>query len=328
MNSILPRRLQPPFLLLVAVCLATGATWGKPFWLDTSVMMAIFSLLALSAGMSFGMAGIPSIATGAFAAIGAYCSAALTMRTDLSPFCGLALAVSVPALLGFVLAKAVTRLSPLPLSLATFALSGAVEVGIRGGGDLTGGYVGLSGIPAIGIAATPQAMHFLAWAAVLLAVFGYANLAHSSLGRAARAARHDSLRAVADGVNVSQLLALVFSLSASVAGLGGWLYAHYVSYLSPESLNTTTAISALLMAVVGGTRAVLGPVVGAVLLTLLNIFLPAAQSQGMVYGAALVAILILAPQGLVNLVRWRPARAGVPRPEGQDATKAAAGLLP
>jgi branched-chain amino acid transport system permease protein len=324
MNTQLWRRLQPPALLLVAVAVATVATWGRAFWLDTSIMMAIFSLFALSAGMSFGMAGIPSIATGAFAAIGAYCSAGLTMRTGVSPFFGLLLAVSVPAVLAFGLAKAVTRLSPLPLSLATFALSGAVEVAIRGGGDLTGGYVGLSGIPPIEIAQTPQAMHFLAWAAVLLAVFCYSNLLHSSLGRAIKAARHDSLRAVADGVNVSQLLAMVFSFSASIAGLGGWLYAHYISYISPESLNTTTAISALLMAVVGGTRAVLGPVVGAVLLTLLNIVLPAAQSQGMVYGAALVAILVLAPQGLINLVRWRSKPSRTPRAEGHEGARAAA----
>jgi ABC-type branched-subunit amino acid transport system permease subunit len=303
MTPVLRRRLEPTVFLVVAIVVLSVVIRDDQYWLDASVMLAIFSMFALSAGMSYGQAGIPSIATGAFGAVGAYSSAILTMRLGMSPALTLVVAALVPAVIAYPLAKSVTRLSPLPLSLATFAFSGAFEIGIRGGGQLTGGFVGISGIPPLAVAPTPQAMHVLAWAIVAVTVFVCTNLIRSPYGRAINTARHDPLRATADGVNVSQLLAGFFSFSASIASVGGWLYAHYVSYLSPESLNTATAISALLMAVVGGAQTILGPIIGATVLTLVNNFLPATQAQGMVYGAALVIVLILAPQGLTGLGR-------------------------
>jgi ABC-type branched-subunit amino acid transport system permease subunit len=298
-------RHRPVLSLLAAILVAGLLAWGHPFWIDTLVMIAIFAMFALSAGISYGQAGIPSMATGTFAALGAYGSAILSTRYGLSPYLGLVIAVILPALVAYPLARAVTRLSPLPLSLATFALAGAAEISIRAGGDFTGSYVGILGIPPVPGAKSPQAMFVLSWAVVIIAAFLCTNLLASPLGRAANTARHDGLRATADGVDVSNLLAWALSFSASLAGVGGWLYAHYISYVSPESLNTYLAISALLMAVVGGAQTVIGPILGATLLTLLNTYLPAAQTQGMVYGVVLVLVLMLAPQGILGLARQR-----------------------
>ncbi|HEY4198944.1 MAG TPA: branched-chain amino acid ABC transporter permease [Devosiaceae bacterium] len=288
--------------LLVIVLGVSPFVVGRPFWTDLTVMIGIFSLFALSAGIAYGQAGIPSIATGTFAAIGAYGTAIVTTELNWSPFVGLAIALIAPALVAYPLARLVTRLSPLPLSLATFALSGAAEIGIRAGGSITGAYVGIVGIPPVPGASSAEAMYFLTWLLIVVAVFVSTNLIHSSYGRAVNTARHDALRATADGANVARLLAGFLSFSASIAGLGGWLYAHYITYLSPESLNTNLAISALLMAVVGGPQTVIGPIIGAVLLLVLNNFLPAAQTQGMVYGAVLVGALILAPKGFMGVV--------------------------
>lgn len=321
MKSTLSARHLPAGSLLVVVAIVGMLAFGRPFWVDTLVMVAIFSMFALSAGISYGQAGIPSMATGTFAAIGAYGTAIATTRYGLSPFVGLAIAVVVPAAVAYPLARAVTRLSPLPLSLATFALAGAAEICIRAGGDFTGSYVGILGIPAIPGVATPRAMFVLAWAVVIVAVVLCTNLLQSPAGRAANTARHDGLRATADGVDVSNVLAGFLSLSASLAGVGGWLYAHYVSYVSPESLNTYLAISALLMAVVGGTQTVLGPILGAALLLILNVFLPAAQTQGMVYGAVLVFALMVVPQGILGFVKARAGRYSVQSEKPEEAHK-------
>jgi branched-chain amino acid transport system permease protein len=139
---------------------------------------------------------------------------------------------------------------------------------------------------------------------VAVVLFLYCNLLHSAFGRAVNTARHDALRAVADGVNVPGVLAAFFAASAAVAGLGGWLYAHEISYLAPESLSTDTALQALLMAIVGGARKPLGPIIGACVLLTIVTYLPAAESQGMVYGGALILILLVAPRGLVNAEWW------------------------
>lgn len=305
-------RHRPTLVLFALVVLGALLSAGRPFWIDNAIMVGIFALMAISVGISYGQAGILSMATAGFASIGAFGTAILSMRLHLSPWLGLPLALALPMLLAYPLARLLTRLSPLPLSIATFLLSGLFEIAIREGGDLTGGFVGLSGIPSLPGIGAPQAMLFVVWAAVLLVCFLCANLMGSTHGLAIRTARHDPLRATADGVNVPHLLASTFALSAAVAGVAGWLYAHQMTYIGPDSLTTHTSISVLLMAVVGGARTLLGPVLGAALLSLLTLYLPAAETQGMVYGTILLLVLLLAPDGLAGLLLRRRRRATVP----------------
>lgn len=300
-------RHRPTLVLLGLVAVASMLSFGRPFWLDNSIMVGIFALMALSVGLSYGQAGILSMATAGFASIGAFGSAILSTRYGLSPWWGLPFAVLAPMFLAYPLARAITRLSPLPLSIATFLLSGIFEIAIREGGDFTGGYIGISGIPALPLVTGAQHMHFVVWGVVLIVVALYANLMRSTCGLAINTARHDPLRATADGVGVPHLLASTFAVSAALAGLAGWLYAHHMSYMGPDSLTTPVSISVLLMAVVGGAGTLLGPIVGAALLMLVTLYLPAAETHGMVYGATLLLVLVLAPGGLLG-TRWRPAR--------------------
>lgn len=305
-NSIFVRQ-RPTLVLLGLVVVGTVMSFGKPFWLDNSIMIGVFGLMALSVGLSYGQAGILSMATAGFASVGAFGSALLSTRYGLSPWLGLPFSILAPMLLAYPLARSITRLSPLPLSIATFLLSGIFEIAVREGGDFTGGYVGMSGIPALPYISGPQQMHFVVWSVVLVVVALYANLMHCTYGLAIKTARHDPLRATADGVGVPHLLASTFAVSAAMAGVAGWLYAHHMSYMGPDSLTTHVSISVLLMAVVGGAGTLLGPIVGAGLLTLLTLYLPAAETQGMVFGAILLSVLVFAPDGLIG-TRWRRTR--------------------
>lgn len=293
-------RLRPALVLFAIVALLTPLIVGRPFWLDNSILIAVFSLMALSVGMSYGQAGILSMATAAFASIGAYATSIVTTRYGLSPFVGLFLAVALPMLLGYPVARAITRLSPMPLSIATLLLSMVLELGIRESGDFTGGYVGLSGIPKLYFAPSLEAMHVLSWAIVIGTIALYANLTSSAIGRAVKTARHDPLRAVADGVDVPRMLAGYFALSAAVAGIAGWLYAHHLAYMGPDSLTIHVSIKAMLMAVIGGAQTLLGPVVGAAFLTMITLYLPASGAQGMIFGATLVLVLLVAPGGILG----------------------------
>lgn len=312
MSTQLMTRQRPTLVLAALVVLGVALSFGRPFWIDNGIMTGIFALMALSVGISYGQAGILSLATAGFASIGAFGSAILSTHWGLSPWWGLLLSILAPMLLAYPLARALTRLSPLPLAIATLLLSGVLEIAVREGGDLTGGYIGLSGIPALPGVTGPQQMLLVVWAVVLLALVLYANLMGSSIGRAIRTARHDPLRATADGVNVPHLMSATFAVSAALAGLAGWLYAHHMSYMGPDSLTTQMSISVLLMAVIGGAGTLLGPVLGAALLSLLSLYLPAAETQGMVYGAILLIVLMVAPGGLLG-TRWRrPSAASVP----------------
>lgn len=309
MRNLMSSRYLPPLGMAAIILIITPFILNSPFWLDNSVMVAIFALMALSAGMAYGQAGILSIAPAAFASIGAFATGIVTTRYGLSPLIGLVLALLLPMVLAYPMARAISRLSPMPLSIATLLLSLVLELAIREGGSFTGGYIGLSGIPTLWFAPTIHAMHVLCWLAVVAVLVLYVNVTDSALGRAVKTARHDPLRATADGVNVPAILASYFSLSAAVAGLAGWLYAHQLTYMGPDSLTMHVSIKVLLMAVIGGASTFLGPIVGAAFLTLITLYLPAAETQGMIFGAVLILVLLVAPNGLLG-TNWKRVFAG------------------
>jgi branched-chain amino acid transport system permease protein len=306
------QRQRPALVLLAVLGVVTILVRDRAVWLDTSVVIAIYSLLALSVGISYGQAGILSVAQAAFASIGAYSTAIITVRYHLPAVVGLVLALLLPAMVAYPLARLTSRLSPLAIAIATLVFGQAVDIGLREGGDFTGGYIGLSGIPPLPFASSLLQYHLLAWCLVLLVVAGISNLLDSGFGRAVSTLRADTFRAVADGVDVPHTRSAMLALSASVAGLGGWLYAHHITYVGPDSLGPSTSLSVLLMAVVGGAQSVLGPIAGAALLTLIFKFIPSQEVQGMFYGGALIAVLVLAPGGLSDLQRLLRGRLVVP----------------
>jgi branched-chain amino acid transport system permease protein len=295
------RTRKPNTLAMLALAAAACAlTASHPVWLDISVLTGILSLISLSAGLNYGQAGMLSMAQGAFAAIGAYATAVATTRLGLSPYAGLVFALLLPALLAWSVARMVTRMAPLATALATLALGTLVEIVARNWDDVTGGYIGLSGVPPVPGFERPIAFNILVWGFVCVAVLLYENLIGSAYGRGLNIIRHDRTRAIADGVAVAPLLSAMMAISAAMAGAGGWLYAHYITYMSPQSLDTQTSISALLMAVVGGADFILGPVVGTLLLNMLGKLLPAQEAQGLFYGGALIIILLVARDGLLG----------------------------
>lgn len=294
---------QIPVLAIVAVVLpATLLIKDNYLWLDTSVIIAIYALLALSAGLSYGLAGILSVAQASFASIGAYATAILTIRHGISPYVSLILSLALPALIAYPVARAVNRLSPLALAIATLFFGQLVDLAIRHGGEFTGNYIGLSGIPFLPGLSAPLTFHLVSWGIVCVVAFLYANLIDSAWGRAMATLRYDSLRAAADGVDVPRMRTVAFALAAALAGLSGWLFAHHAAYLSPDSLGTSQSLSALLMAVIGGAQFVLGPILGAAVLTILLGMLPGQELIGMFYGGLLIVVLVAMPRGLIGAV--------------------------
>jgi len=292
----------------------------RPSVYTTSTTIGIFALLAMPLGLLYGQGGTVSLAQGAFAAIGAYTSAILTTRYGVSPMLSLIPAVVVPALAAFIIAKPILRLPELSLALVTLSLGTVVEVALQRGGGFTGSFNGINGIPTLPLIGNSRiGAHFAIWAIVLLAVVGYVNFMSSLRGRALNAIRTDHLLAQAMGVNVAFDLAVLFSITAGVAGLAGWFYAHTLGYVAPDSLSITLSANVLFMVVVGGRKSVLGPIVGAVVFTLASDLLPGTESQGMFFGAVLILVLLFSPDGLLTL---RPfSRRRRPVPEADKVTE-------
>ncbi|MDM0014917.1 branched-chain amino acid ABC transporter permease [Variovorax sp. J22P168] len=283
---------------------------GSPTLVDTAIVIAIYGLIALSVGVTYGMTGLLSVAQASLAAVGAYVTAILSANFGWSPWLTAPLAILAPAAFAYPFARVVTRLSPLALAIATLMFGYAFDIAVREGGDLTGGYIGLSGIPTAPGVESPIAYYALAWGVVIVAVAGYTIIRQSHIGAALRTIRSDALRASADGIDVPHLRSVSMAIGGALAGAAGWLYAHHLTYLGPESLGPALSLSAILMAVVGGVRSVTGPLLGAALLTLVHKFIPGQEVLGIFYGSAMIICLLIAPEGLTGLLSrgWRRAR--------------------
>jgi branched-chain amino acid transport system permease protein len=296
-----PRSFAPVLVLVVLVVLLTFAGIFRPSLYSTGVTIGLYSLIALPLGLIYGQGGTISLAQGAFAALGAYTTAILSTRVGLSPWATIVPSVMVPAILAFVIARPILRLPELSLALVTLSLGTVVEVILQRGGDLTNGYVGLSGVPPLPIVGkNPFLDNAAIWTIVLIVVALYGQFKSSARGRALNAIRVDRLLAEAMGVRVAFDLSVLFAIVAGTAGLAGWFYAHYIGYVAPDSLSVSLSANILFMVVVGGRKAVLGPVVGAAFFTFASDLLPGTEMQGLIFGTLLIFVLMLSPDGFLS----------------------------
>lgn len=298
-----PQTYRAPLVVAALALLVTPFIAGSTTHLDTSRIIAMWALIAVSLGICYGQAGILSVGQAAFASLGAYATAIATSNYDLPMVVGLGLSLLVPVVLAYPLARVIVRLSPLALALSTLVLSEILHHALSSGGDFTGGFIGISGIPRLP-GTSPLAVHFLGWGAVLLAVIVAAHLRDSTQGRALRIISKDQVLARSLGVPVESRLSAVFALSSLIAGFAGWLYAHTTTYLAPESLPLGLSITIVIMVIVGGKSTVFGPVLGAIILTFILDYLPREAVQGLFYGGALVLVLLLFPEGILGR-DWR-----------------------
>jgi branched-chain amino acid transport system permease protein len=295
------RPFVPALILILLVALFSVAGIFRPSLYSTGVTIGIYSLIALPLGLLYGQGGTISLAQGAFAALGAYTTAILTTRAGLSPWASMIPSVLVPAILAFVIARPILRLPEISLALVTLSLGTVVEVALQRGGDLTNGYVGLSGIPPLPMVGRNPVLDGVAiWAIVLIVVVLYGQFKSSARGRALNAIRVDRLLAEAMGVRVAFDLSVLFAIVAGTAGLAGWFYAHYIGYVAPDSMSVSLSANILFMVVIGGRKAVLGPVIGAAFFTFASDLLPGTEMQGFIFGMLLVFVLMLSPDGLLS----------------------------
>lgn len=309
-----------PAVVLVGFCIVMLLGLARPSLHTTMFTIGLYALIALPLGLIYGQGGVISLAQGSFAALGAYTSAILTTRYGLSPTLSVIPAMIVPAVLAFLISRPILRLPELSLALVTLSLGTVIAVGLQRGGDFTGSYVGLSGAPPLPIVGqNPVGVAIALWTVVLIVVIMYSHFVRSARGRALNAVRVDRLLAESMGVNVPFDLARLFAAAAGIAGLAGWFYVHAIGYIAPDSLGPETSAHILFMVVLGGRRAVLGPVLGAAFFTFANDLLPGAESHGLFFGSILVLILLLSPDGILSPQALRAMRRLFARRKGDAA---------
>jgi branched-chain amino acid transport system permease protein len=273
--------------------------------LGTNVLLALSIYLTLSCGLL-------AMANAAFMGIGAYTSALLTMNYG-APFpVALAAGMAAPMVVALVMGIPTLRLSGVYLAMATLAFGEVVRIVILNTDSITGGALGLSGIPQ-----ATEWWHVLLAVVLVLALL--ARLRRSKLGRAFEAIKEDDTAAGLMGINVAAHKLLAFVLGGGIAGLAGTLNAHLTFFIGPNEYGFDRGVEILTMAVLGGINSLFGPTLGALILSLLPELLRSLKDYRLaVNGLILVLIVLFLPKGLWNaaavrawLLRRRQPKRGV-----------------
>jgi len=292
-------------ILFLALIVLTGMLTSNSYHLQLLTFIGINTLLALGLNMLMGYAGQISLGHAAFYGIGAYTTAILTVHLNWSPWLALPAAVLLTALVAFLVALPMLKLSGYYLGMGTLGFGMIIYILIRQWTTVTGGDSGLVGIPFLALGpyslASGKTYFYLVWGVVLVSFLICERLVDSRVGRALRAIHDGEQVAAAMGIDTSRLKTGVFVLSAIFAALAGFLYAHLVSFISPNSFDFLVSIRLVTMVVVGGMASIWGSLLGASLLTILPEWLHVfSDFEMIVYGLILMTIMIFLPQGLTR----------------------------
>ncbi|MEJ5363864.1 MAG: branched-chain amino acid ABC transporter permease [Desulfosoma sp.] len=284
---------------------ALGVAVSNPYEQQLLTIIGIHTLLALGLNMLMGYAGQISLGHAAFFGLGAYGTGILTTHFQWSPWASLPAVLVFAALSGYLIGRPILRLSGYYLAMGTLGLGIIVHVLFREWDTFTGGASGLVGIPPLSvgrlIVGLGRSGFFAVWATVVLFFVLCGRVVDSRIGRALRALGDSQGAAAASGIHTAHLKAAIFSFSAVMAALAGYLYAHLLGFISPSSFDFLMSIRMVTMVVIGGMASIWGSLLGASVITLLPEWLHVfSDYEMMVYGLILMGVMIFLPQGLTR----------------------------
>jgi branched-chain amino acid transport system ATP-binding protein/branched-chain amino acid transport system permease protein len=327
--------MAPRAALATFVAFLLAAPFVLPeFYVTLMNFIGLATLVTLGLVLLTGVAGLMSFGQQVFVGFGAYTTAVLATKYGLSPWLTLPAGLFVTALAALVLGLITVRLSGHYLPLSTIAWGIALYY-VFGNLPLVGKYDGIQDIPAVVLFGwridTGRESYVLIWTATLAALIAARNLLDSRAGRAVRVLRFRATMAESFGIYTAHFKLVIFLYAALLAALSGWLYAHFLRFVSPGAFNVNVGIEYLFMAVVGGASQVWGAVIGASLLTLLKewlkdilpkFFESSGNYEVIVFGLLMLPLLHRARDGLM------PVFARLARRDAPVAPPVAAEALP
>lgn len=287
-------------LLFVAVLIYGG------YLLTVMQLAMIYGIFCLGLNFFMGYTGQASFGQNAFACIGGYGSAILCVQYNWEPALALIASMGVAGIAALVIGYPTLRLRGHYLAMATFAL-GLITYDISvQWTSLTQGYMGYAGIPPLGIGTLTvedERLKLLCLGGLLLVGFWISQrLRDSRFGRGLRAISGSENGAAALGIRISRFKLIAFVIAGLYASAAGSLFAHTVGFISPEVFGPQMVIVTFTMLYVGGVGTLIGPVIGAIVASLLpEIFRSTGRFQDIAYALVLLLMLIYAPKGLSAL---------------------------
>ena len=322
-----PLTLTP--LSIVLALAGLGAVLIAPHVLGSVIAevlgtVMVFALLGIGLNIVVGYAGLLDLGYVFFFTLGAYSLALLTGATlntfvgstdpavalDLNFYVAVPVVIVIAAIAGVLIGAPVLRLRGDYLALVTLGLGEMIVVLVTSPwlGPLVGGPQGMRDITNAAIGnfgfRDPKHFYYLAFAFVVLALFVSWRLANSRIGRAWTALREDEQVADAMGVSTTSYKLLAFAMGGAIGSVGGALFAVKIGSLTPASFQVLVSIQVLGIVILGGIGSLPGVIVGSlVLVGLPGLLREFEEYRLLAYGAAVVAVMLLRPQGLIPNVR-------------------------
>jgi branched-chain amino acid transport system permease protein len=316
---VVVRRNSAPHLALIAVGIAVVALlipWGAgidAFDRGQLTRVMIYAIAIAGLNVVSGYSGLISVGHSAFFGLGAYTTGVLVVQYGWHAEYTIPVAFAVCFVTGLFVGLPALRIRGLYLAMVTIAFGVAFPEVIARFDSLTGGSSGLiirrmmlrppdwSGFS---LGEKDQWLYWLSAALLLFVMVLVHNVVRSRYGLALVAARDNEIAAAASGVNLAAAKTVAFGLSGAITGIGGSLFAMYLgSLVASDSFTLLNAISLLTGLVIGGQATRFGPVLGAVAVVYIPYYssdLGQGEASAVIFGAVLIAIIFVAPEGLVG----------------------------
>ena len=275
------------------------------YWVDVLNSIGMYSILALSLNLIVGHAGLFNLGHAAFYAMGAYTAAILNTQFHIPVIWLFPLSGLVAGLFALLVARPIIHLRGDYLCIVTIGVGEIIRIAlINNVFGITGGSNGIFGISRPSFFGytirTPQQFFYLIWAFTGLTVFLFHLLEHSRFGRALNYLREDEIAAEGSGINIAHYKLGAFIIGAAWAGMAGNLYAAKMTIISPESFSFWESVIMFTIVILGGSGSIPGVLLGAFLIVgLPELFREFANARMLIFGAAMIVMMIFRTQGLI-----------------------------
>jgi branched-chain amino acid transport system permease protein len=302
---------QVTALLCLSGALLFPILFKDPYFLHMAILIGIYGLLSISLNLLLGYTGQLSLGHAAFFGVGAYLSSLTYLNLGIPLWGGVVVALGGSGLLGFFVARLAFKLRGAYFVIMTIGIAEVLKLVALNWVDLTKGPMGLTDIAAPEIHLGFMTIDFsqkmpyfyLVLFFVVLAFVLQNRLVNSTFGRSFIAIRENEDLAESLGIDAFKYLVIVVIVSSSIAGVAGSLYAHYVSFIDPGVFAFFISVNAVMMAIGGGQGTQAGPLLGAILFTLIPEWLRVFGDARMaVYALMVIFIVIFMPKGMLFYV--------------------------
>jgi branched-chain amino acid transport system permease protein len=284
------------------------------YLLHICIMSGLYLIMALGLNIQLGSTGMVNFAFAAFFGVGAYVSALLTVNSHFSFWLGILAAIIISALFGLLIGSLTLKSTGFYYALVTMAFQIIFHLLVNNL-RFTGGSGGISNIPfptigghsfssSLNIFGTNLPFqanyYYLVLAVVSFSLYLAKRLYNSRTGLVWNAIREDEIAAKCQGINVNKGKLEASAIGAIFGGMAGSIYAHYISFISPESFTFHFSVVLICIVILGGLDNILGVIIGALLLTIIpekiRFF---AEARMLFYGIIIIVVLVFKPQGLI-----------------------------